>query len=133
MGTLNRTLGTYLSKTRVFYWTLFLGQIILETKQNLPKYRKYDFKDLSVSSPIGKLSVNGPIYIDTTNPQFGSDIVISYGEPKNTISIKGNYNYAKSTETEKQMDADLAILPSEFPDYGFKYTMNARSTPNLVR
>lgn len=111
---------------------LTLGLITLEKKQNKPKYRKYDFKDLTLTSPIGKVSMNGPIYVDPTNPEFGSDVTIAYGEPRNTITIKSYFNDSKNTDAEEQIDADLAIMPSQFPEYGFKYTMNIRNTPNSV-
>lgn len=110
---------------------LILGVVVLERKRNSPTYRKYEFQGLGLTTPFGRFSVDGQVYVDTSYPQIGSDVVFSYGDT-NTLQLKSYFDYLNNGDQDKQLTANLSFIPSQWPMYSFRSDLQVRKTPSAV-
>jgi hypothetical protein len=72
------------------YFIYFLGVVTLRKEANRPNYQNYEFQQLSLTSPLGKFSLDGSVVYDKDRPQYKADIKATNGNNKYVV-VQGGY------------------------------------------
>ena len=106
------------------------GTVTLRKLSDRPTYRNYDFQKLTLTSPLGRHSLDGSVTYDEVRPQYKMDMKAANSNNKYLVVQAG---YEKGAGPDNETSAHVAFLSSQYPLYGFKYTYYTNAKDNMVR